>query len=88
MLHFGKYKGQQIEDVPLSYVQWLAENGDQVIRDNANNEWKRRISQGITSKLSRLEWSEQMSLLINKMPDGLKDQTVTYNGWEIKLRKL
>jgi hypothetical protein len=27
-LQFGKYKGQEIEEVPISYLKWLEENCD------------------------------------------------------------
>ncbi len=28
VLQFGKYKGQSLEDIPDSYVKWLAEEHD------------------------------------------------------------
>ncbi len=40
---WGKYRGQDLEDVPDSYVRWLAENcEDAAIRDEAENEIKYR----------------------------------------------
>ena len=88
ILEFGKYKGTAIEDIPISYIQWMVENCKGASEEMAKNEIKRRQGKGITTKLSQQEWSEQMALLINKMPEGLKEQTVQYNGWEVKLRKL
>jgi len=44
-LVFGKYKGEDITDVPTTYLKWLEENIEdmsQVFRDEINYEIKRR----------------------------------------------
>jgi DNA repair protein RadD len=43
LIHFGKYKGQKITEVPASYLSWIIENfspGD--FRNQAANEIARR----------------------------------------------
>jgi len=44
-LVFGKYKGEDITDVPITYLKWLEENIEdmsQVFRDEINYEIQRR----------------------------------------------
>lgn len=40
---FGKHKGEDIEDLPSSYLKWLAENcDDEEICEAADEEWQWR----------------------------------------------
>ena len=48
-LPFGKYKGQDIEDLPTSYLYWLAENleSNAAIQAEAENQLKLREGVGV-----------------------------------------
>jgi uncharacterized protein (DUF3820 family) len=53
---FGKYKGQDVEDVPSDYLMWLLENGDNVpvtLIDEMENQLKLREGQGVWRKGAR-----------------------------------
>ena len=51
-VHFGKFKGQQIDALPSSYLKWLAENiddekkGERSICIAADNEFQERERTG------------------------------------------
>jgi len=53
IMYFGKYKGKTIEQIPSSYLKWLAENCEDEticsvadeeyrIRTNYNDHWEER----------------------------------------------
>jgi uncharacterized protein (DUF3820 family) len=47
---FGKYKGQDVEDVPTGYLMWLLENGDNVpatLIEEMENQLKLREGLGV-----------------------------------------
>lgn len=46
---FGKYKGQQLEDVPTSYLYWLAENieGNAALVKEAEDQITMRNGEGV-----------------------------------------
>lgn len=43
-IHFGKYKGQYLDDIPANYLKWLSEQDwiedYPIIRDYIKNNWK------------------------------------------------
>src|SRR5580658_7678975 len=86
ILTFGKYKDQNIADVPTSYLQWLEENTKDVTQQMASDELKRRAGESVSSKLPRSEWMGELAKLIDKMPDGLLDQTIQWKNFEVKVR--
>jgi hypothetical protein len=44
---WGKYKGEEIEDIESDYLHWLAANAnDDVIATVADEEWRRREDAG------------------------------------------
>lgn len=44
---FGKHRGEEIEDLPSSYLFWLAENSrDEEVAKAADEEWKWREDHG------------------------------------------
>lgn len=91
ILNFGQYKGQEISNVPTQYLEYIVGNFNKgSIRSAAEAELAFRKGESATSKLSTVEWNEQMSLLLKKMPAGmeLSEQVVIYNGLEIRIRKL
>ena len=48
-LEFGKFKGQEIEDIPTPYIRWCLENlilGDK-IQEEMQNQLKLRDGEGI-----------------------------------------
>jgi uncharacterized protein (DUF3820 family) len=50
---FGKYKGQDVENVPTGYLMWLLENGDNVptsLIEEMENQLKLREGQGVWRK--------------------------------------
>lgn len=82
---FGKYKGSDFSDLPKDYLIWLVGNGlDPLTIQQAEYELRAR-QQGSTgtSKLPRQEWMVQFAALVEKMPDGLLSQIVTYKNLEI-----
>lgn len=86
-IEFGKHKGSNIMDVPSGYLEWMVENTKGVSLQMAQDELKRRSGDhNISSKLSRSEWMGKLVELVEKMPDGLLDQTVKYKNFEIKVR--
>ena len=48
-IHFGKYKGTDIEDLPTDYLRWLAENMDNRadMQQEAENQLQLREGQGV-----------------------------------------
>jgi hypothetical protein len=54
ILHFGKYKGKNIEDIPSDYLKWIMEkfNGDEEIIIAAEKEYEYR------SNWKKHFWSE------------------------------
>lgn len=43
IVHFGKYKGVDVEDLPSSYLRWLAENcNDDSLCEAADEEYRYR----------------------------------------------
>lgn len=56
-LTFGKYKDQEIEDIPTSYLEWMEINNTDLWRIEAQKELRRRTSsrssEGKTIKVSR-----------------------------------
>lgn len=47
---FGKYKGQSLEDLPTSYIQWLLENANGLtwkLTEELENQLKMREGIGI-----------------------------------------
>lgn len=46
-IYFGKYYGNLLQDIPSSYLKWLAENCDNdEIATNADLEWQYREKYG------------------------------------------
>jgi len=88
-LTFGAYRDRNIEEVPDSYLQWGEMNFKGSSLAMVQDELKRRRNpeQGKTTKLSRAQFAEQLGMLFDKIPDGLNDQTVVYNGYEIRIKK-
>jgi hypothetical protein len=94
-LTFGKYEGHAIEDpkVPTSYIDWLYNNSkDGPTKKMCEGELKRRSEgasgAGTKARLSRGEFAEQLMMLIMKMPEGLNEQKVQANGYEITIKKV
>lgn len=86
-IEFGKHKGSNIMDVPSGYLEWMVENTKGASLQMAQDELKRRSGDAaVSSKLSRSEWMGKLAELVEKMPDGLLDQTVKYKNFEIKVR--
>jgi len=52
---FGKYKGQPIEDVPTSYLYWIAENveGNAKLVKEAEDQIAMRGGEGVPRGTSR-----------------------------------
>jgi hypothetical protein len=88
ILKFGKYKDQDITDVPFDYVVWLRDNTKGLTQQMAASECRRREGLSVTSKLSRAEWGERLAALLDLMPEGLGEQKVQYKGLEIVIRRL
>jgi len=46
---FGKFKGEQLEDIPTSYLYWLASEGDKWpdLQQEAENQLKLREGVGV-----------------------------------------
>lgn len=46
---FGKYKGEELEDLPTSYLYWLCENvdGNAALIKEAENQLAMRGGQGV-----------------------------------------
>lgn len=86
ILEFGKHKGQDISDVPLSYVQWLEENSKGPTQLMAQNELKRRSGESVATKLPRDVWVSEFQKLVEKMPNGLLGQVVKYKNLEIMVK--
>ena len=43
ILRFGRYRGWDLEDIPSSYLRWLAENcKNDFVATEADKEWKWR----------------------------------------------
>ncbi len=50
---FGKYKGQDVEDVPTGYLLWLLENGNNVpveLIEEMENQLRLRNGEGVWRK--------------------------------------
>jgi uncharacterized protein (DUF3820 family) len=92
-LTFGKYEGYAIEDpkVPTSYIDWMYNNSKGTTKEMFEAELKRRsegATTGTQAKLSRGEFAEKLMSLILKMPEGLNEQKVQANGYEITIKKI
>ena len=92
-LKFGKYEGYAIEDpiVPTSYIDWMYNNSKGTTKEMFEVELKRRSEGAITgtqAKLSRGEFAEKLMNLLMKMPEGLNEQKVQANGYEITIKKI
>lgn len=51
---FGKYKGQDVENVPTAYLLWLLENGNNVpvqLIEEMENQLKLRNGEGVWRKI-------------------------------------
>lgn len=86
-LTFGKWKGSDIQDVPTTYLEWLVENSKEgPTQQMCNDELRRRAGHSVSSKLPRSEWMGQLAALVDKIPDGLLDQTVKWKNFEITIK--
>lgn len=92
IVNWGIHKGKDISDpsISTSYLEWCSLNFKGITLTVVQEELKRRSSGaiGTTTKLSRDEFAEKLMNLIMKMPEGLNEQTVRANGYEITIKKL
>lgn len=92
IVNWGIHKGKDISDpsITTSYLEWCSLNFKEPSLTMVQEELKRRSSGAIggTIKLSRGEFAEQLMRLVMKMPEGLNEQTVQANGYEITIKKL
>ena len=78
---FGKYIGQEISDLPTSYMDWLIGNG--MMPSDIHREVEREFhnrknpTQGYTTKLPLTEFINQLGQLLNKAPDKFFDGAFT-----------
>lgn len=91
-LGFGKYGHMPIEKVPHSYLIWGEQNLKGLSHQRVKDELQRREAAkkgiGVTTKLSQDQFAEELAKLLLKYPEGIKDQTLQYAGFEIKIRRL
>lgn len=87
ILTFGKHKDSDIRDVPQSYLEWLCDNTKEgPTQQMCNEELRSRAGKSISTKHPRDVWMGKLAELVEKMPEGLLDQTVKYKNFEIKVR--
>ena len=89
---FGLHKDKDWEEVPNDYLIWAEQNfkGNSLTLAQAELERRKAVQEGtgFNAKYSRDEFAEQLMKVIMKMPDGLNNQKVQANGYEITIRKI
>jgi hypothetical protein len=87
IMEFGKHKGADIQDIPQSYLEWLAENSKGgPTQQMCNDELRRRAGHSVSSKLPRDVWTGELAKLIDKIPDNLLNQTINYKNFSITIK--
>ena|SRR5665213_69388 len=69
---FGKWKGIEINEIPLTYLEWcVGQNFEPILREAITNEINRRTNpqKGTTVQLPKQVFMEQLGALLMKCPD-------------------
>ena len=89
---FGVHKDKDWEEVPNEWLVWAEQNfrGNSLTLVQTELEKRKNTMQGVgtTSKYSRAEFAEHLMKVIMKMPDGLNEQKVQANGYEISIKRI
>jgi Putative quorum-sensing-regulated virulence factor len=87
IIEFGKHKGNDIMNVPSDYLYWMEENCKGTSQQMAMDELKRRAGDHtVSTKLPRDVWTTELAKLLDKVPDGLLNQTVNYKNFSITIK--
>jgi len=83
---FGKYKDSEFEDLPLSYLSWMVDNVASQWAEKAKDELKRRENPraGVTTKLPKQVFIEELAKVLQKMPDGFEGQEYFIKTTEVE----
>lgn len=80
-LPFGKYKDQEIEDVPLSYLKWCEENSVLLIPVREEIARRKKLETNSTASIQlvmpRDVALEHLLVVLNKFPDQLFNREIT-----------
>ena len=91
---FGLHKDKDLEEIPNDYLIWAEQNfkGNSLTLVQAELEKRKNTIQGIGTKVkyfrAEFEVEEHLMKVISKIPDGLIEQKVQVNGYEITIKKL
>jgi len=92
---FGKYKGLELDEVPIDYLNWLSDQRLELELKNAVNkelQLRKNPTQGVTTKLPDVEFMNHLAALLEQMPDKFFGKemflkTITGNNYIFKVEK-